>query len=304
MKATRTRLPPWLRKRLSPGEDMQPVLNLLKELSLRTVCQDARCPNIAECFGRGTATFMILGGVCTRGCTFCAVARGRPAPPEPGEPDRISEAVRRLGLSHVVVTSVTRDDLPDGGSGHFAQTIRAVHRDTTATVEVLTPDFKGRLEDVDRVLDAAPEVFNHNVETVARLYAAVRPQADYGRSLGVLARAAGSPLSPITKSGLMLGLGEAEDELLAVLADLRRAGCRALTLGQYLAPSAAHRPVAEFVRPERFEQLKARALEMGFEAVASGPFVRSSYKAGRLLAHVMNYRERRSNGRSGGKDGV
>ncbi len=278
------RFPAWLKKRLPARDRVEPVLALLKELGLSTVCQEAHCPNTGECFARGTATFMILGRVCTRDCTFCAIPGGRPQPPDPDEPRRVALAAQRLGLRHVVVTSVTRDDLPDGGSSQFAATIRALHEGASATVEVLTPDFGGRREDIDRVLDAAPEVFNHNVETVARLYPEVRPQADYGRSLAVLARAAGSGAAPIVKSGLMLGLGEREDEVRAVLADLRRAGCRVVTLGQYLAPSAAHHPVVEFVEPDRFEHLGALALEMGFEAAPSGPFVRSSYRAEEIVA--------------------
>ena len=199
----------------------------------------------------------------------------------------MAEAALRLGLRHVVVTTVTRDDLPDGGSAHFASVIRALHERTNATVEVLTPDFEGRRADVDRVLDAAPDVFNHNVETVPRLYAEVRPQADYRRSLRVLATSAEHAAGAVTKSGLMLGLGETEDEVLAVLGDLRRAGCRVLTLGQYLTPSPEHHPVAEFVSPERFAGYRAQALEMGFEAVASGPFVRSSYGAAELAARLI-----------------
>jgi len=233
---------------------------------------------------------MILGTVCTRGCTFCAVARGAPSPVEAREPRRLAEAVRRLGLRHVVVTSVTRDDLPDGGAGHFAETIRALHEGTEATVEVLTPDFAGNAADLARVLDAAPEVFNHNVETVPRLYARVRPEADYRRSLRVLAQAAEHPAVPATKSGLMLGLGETPQEVSAVLGDLCGAGCTALTLGQYLAPSPAHCPVAEFVPPERFAALEAQALRMGFAAVASGPFVRSSYGAAAMARDLVNDR--------------
>ena len=260
MKRAPTRFPPWLKVRLPAPARTEPVVRVLDELGLNTVCSEAHCPNRGECYACGTATFMILGNVCTRGCTFCAVTGGTPLPADPDEPRRVAEAVRRLDLRHVVVTSVTRDDLPDGGSGHFAAVIRAVHEATKATVEVLTPDFGGRRADVDRVLDAAPEVFNHNVETVPRLYAEVRPEADYGRSLRVLAAAAEHPCGAVTKSGLMLGLGEREDEVLGVLRDLRRAGCRAVTLGQYLAPSADHHPVVEFVSPERFERYRVQAL--------------------------------------------
>jgi lipoic acid synthetase len=263
------------------------VHGLLSELELNTVCREAHCPNVGECFARGTATFMILGDVCTRDCAFCAVCSGQPRPVDPEEPHRVAEAARRLGLRHVVVTSVTRDDLPDGGSRQFAETVLAIRRRAEAAVEVLTPDFQGQTEDVDRVLDAGPRVFNHNVETVPRLYPAVRPQADYRRSLGVLARAATRRTADcLTKSGLMVGLGEREDEVLAVLRDLREAGCQALTIGQYLAPSPAHHPVVEFVTPEQFEGLAAQARELGFAAVASGPFVRSSYGAAELAAGV------------------
>jgi len=295
------RFPAWLKKRLPPQARVAPVCALMEELRLSTVCREAHCPNMGECFARGTATFMILGRACTRRCTFCAVAGGRPGPVDPDEPARVAEATRRLALRHVVITSVTRDDLPDGGSGQFAATVRAVHavarpphgrragppHGWRASVEVLTPDFGGRRADVERVLDASPEVFNHNVETAQRLYAEVRPQADYRRSLDVLAWAAARPDGPLTKSGLMLGLGETEQEVLAVLADLRRAGCRVLTLGQYLAPSARHHPVVEFVPPERFERLGALARQMGFEAVASGPFVRSSYLAEDIAAPLL-----------------
>jgi lipoic acid synthetase len=233
---------------------------------------------------------MVLGDVCTRNCTFCAVAKGTPQAPDPDEPRRVALASRELDLRHVVVTSVTRDDLPDGGSAHFAETIRAVHREAEATVEVLVPDLKGRCEDVDRVLDAEPEVFNHNVETVPRLYRDIRPEADYARSLAVLAKAAGRPRPPVTKSGLMLGLGEREEEVVAVLADLRAAGCAAVTLGQYLAPSSRHHPVVDFVPPEHFESLRAAAIRMGFQAVASGPFVRSSYGAAELSVGLVRSR--------------
>jgi lipoic acid synthetase len=252
---------------------------LLQELGLNTVCREARCPNRAECFARGTATFMILGDVCTRDCAFCAVASGSPAPPEPDEPDRVAEAVRRMGLTHVVVTSVTRDDLPDGGSGHFAAVIAAMRARTAATVEVLTPDFGGDLRLVDRVLDAGPDVFNHNVETVPRLYPDVRPQADYARSLSVLAHAALSGRTAVVKSGIMVGLGETRLEAAEVLGDLWRSGCRAVTVGQYLAPSDRHHPVVEYVPPDAFAELEREAREIGFDGVACGPFVRSSYRA-------------------------
>ena len=267
------------------------MLEVVREMRVGTVCQSARCPNIGECFAQGTATFMILGTVCTRDCTFCAVDGGAPEPVDPDEPARVAAATKRLGLRYIVITSVTRDDLPDGGSGQFAETIRAVHREADATVEVLIPDLQGRWADVDRVLDAGPEVFDHNVETVPRLYLDVRPQADYARSLDVLARGAQPGRDALVKSGLMLGLGEREDEVRAVLADLLEAGCRALTLGQYLSPSDAHHPVVEFVPPERFDRLGDEARAMGFEAVASGPFVRSSYHAEDVAGEALGVRK-------------
>jgi lipoic acid synthetase len=274
------RFPPWLTKKLPAAERLAPVADLLRELRLSTVCREAHCPNLGECFARGTATFMILGDTCTRGCTFCAVKKGRPRRVDPEEPHRLAEAVERMGLRHVVVTSVTRDDLPDGGSEQFARTVRAVHERCRATVEVLTPDFEGRTADVDRVAASAPEVYNHNLETVPRLYPEVRPGAGYARSLALLRRVA--ELGCRGKSGMMLGLGERDDEVRAVLADLREAGCCAITLGQYLRPSADHHPVVEFAPPERFDRLRELALEMGFKGVASGPFVRSSYNAGKM----------------------
>ncbi len=263
---------------------MRPVRELLRELGLHTVCQSAHCPNACECFARGTATFLILGSVCSRSCAFCAVTRGLPAPPDPDEPRRVAEAAARLGLSHVVVTSVTRDDLPDGGSGHFAATIAAIRAACTAAVEVLTPDFQGSEPCIRRVLEARPDVFNHNVETVPRLYPRVRPQAAYERSIEVLRLAAEAGEGAATKSGLMVGLGESHDEVLAVMRDLRDAGCQALTVGQYLRPSPEHLPVERFVPPEEFDTYQHEAEALGFAAVAAGPFVRSSYHADALAA--------------------
>ena len=289
MKTQLRRFPPWLRKRLPPPEQLTRVRRALGELHLRTVCQEAHCPNLGECFARGTATFMILGSTCTRNCTFCAVEKGEPAAPDPHDPERVAEAAARLGLRHVVVTSVTRDDLPDGGSGHFARAVRAVRRRCGGSMEVLTPDFLGRPEDIDRVALARPEVFNHNVETVRRLYAEVRPGAHYERSLALLDRVAGHGL--IAKSGLMLGLGEREEEVVGLLEDLRQAGCRAVTMGQYLQPSRRHHPVVEFVPPDRFERFGQIALELGFEAVASGPFVRSSYNARQMAQQLLSGRQ-------------
>lgn len=278
------RLPPWLRRPLATPGQASAVEDLLGELKLHTVCQEAKCPNRGECFSSGTATFLIMGDACTRGCRFCAVETRAPGPLDSGEPARVAEAARRMELSHVVVTTVTRDDVSDGGAAHFVAVIKAL-RDVVpnATVEVLTSDFAGQLESVDLVAAARPDVFNHNLETVPRLYAEVRPGADYRRSLDVLARVKEVAPEVPTKSGLMLGLGETHDEVLEVLRDLRGAGCEMLTLGQYLRPSATHLPVAEFVEPLVFAELARGAYALGFSAVASAPFVRSSYHAGEMV---------------------
>ena len=277
MSACARRFPPWLTKRLPPPGATDGVRRILARLGLHTVCQSAHCPNLCECFARGTATFMILGDVCTRDCRFCAVAHGKPTPPDPEEPGRVAQATAELGLRHVVVTSVTRDDLPDGGASHFAATIAAIREACEATVEVLTPDFQGSREALEVVFAGRPDVFNHNVETIPRLYPLVRPEADFERSLHVLRLASEAGL--VTKSGLMVGLGEGEDEVFEVLARLREAGCQMVTIGQYLRPSAAHVPVARFVCPEEFTRYSQEAKALGFAAVASGPFVRSSYHA-------------------------
>ncbi len=270
---------------------------LLGELRLNTVCQSAHCPNECECFASGTATFMILGDTCTRSCRFCAVDQGTPPPPDPDEPRRVAAAAARLGLRHVVVTSVTRDDLADGGSGHFAATIAAIRAGCQATVEVLIPDFRGSADSLRRVLAARPDVCNHNVETVPRLYPLVRPQAVYERSLELLCRVADYGHGILPKSGLMVGLGETHDEVAAVMRDLRAAGCEALTIGQYLRPSPEHLPVERFVPPEEFEAYHEEAEALGFSAVAAGPFVRSSYHAEALLTEIGQGRDRtRMNG--------
>lgn len=279
------KFPAWLRKRLPPDEELREVRDTLEDLHLTTVCQEARCPNRCECFSNGTATFMILGRKCTRNCRFCAVCSEEPEEIDPDEPERVASATEKLGLQHVVVTSVTRDDLPDGGSEQFARTIRAIRDRCNATVEVLTPDFEGCVEDIDRVIKAQPDVFNHNVETVPRLYPEVRPQADYGQSLEVLERVAEAGLT--SKSGMMLGLGESDEEVFGVMRDLRDVGCRALTLGQYLSPGAAHHEVVEFITPKQFEKYEQKGLAMGFAGVASGPFVRSSYNAGELAEELL-----------------
>jgi lipoyl synthase len=266
------------------------VRQLLEELKLTTVCSNAHCPNIGECFSRGTATFMILGRHCTRSCRFCAVDSRPPEKVRADESEAVAEAVVRLGLHHVVVTSVTRDDLPDGGANHFASTCHAIRkRAPEATVEILTPDFQGDPRCVDIALSGQPDVFNHNVETVPRLYPHVRPEADYQRSLDVLQRAAGT--NAVVKSGLMVGLGETRDELHRALEDLHCAGCRLVTIGQYLAPSREHVPVERFLEPQEFEQLETEARALGFEGVAASPFVRSSYRAEGLWSDARTARD-------------
>jgi lipoyl synthase len=277
------RLPSWLKRKLPRGNGNFFTRELLRELRLETVCENARCPNRPECYARRTATFMILGNVCTRPCGFCSVPKGRPDDLEDDEPARVAEAAYRLGLRHVVITSVTRDDLPDGGADHFRRCIFAVRQRTGAVVEVLTPDFLGDLSAVDRVLEAAPEVFNHNMETVPRLYKKVRGRARYQRSLDLIAHVKQRSPNTVTKSGLMLGLGETTEELFDVLADLRAQGCDTLTLGQYLAPTLKHIPVARYVPPEEFDDLAARARTLGFQKVVAGPFVRSSYHADEMV---------------------
>jgi lipoic acid synthetase len=257
---------------------------MINDLSLHTVCQEARCPNIFECWGEGTATFMILGDICTRHCGFCAVGKGKPSALDPDEPRHVGEAVRRLGVRHAVVTSVNRDELPDGGALHFAQTIRWIRRLNPATrVEVLIPDFCGKEDALDTILAARPDVLNHNTETVPRLYKRVRPDAKYEQSMELLRRAHARkgerPL--LTKSGLMVGLGETVDELLQTFRDLSETGCDILTVGQYLSPTPKHIPIEKYYSPEEFARMKEEALGMGFRYVEAGPLVRSSYHAGR-----------------------
>ena len=279
-KTRRAAHPPWLVKRLQPHGAGERVRAILQDLGLSTVCRSARCPNASECFHHGTATFMILGDVCTRNCGFCAVTSGTPAPVDQSEPERVALAVRRMELTHAVVTSVTRDDLADGGADHFARTIHAIREQSPATVEVLTPDFGGDRDALERVLSARPDVFNHNIETVRRLYNVARPQADYDRSLAILRGAAQrSGRAIAVKSGLMVGLGERDDELEQTFADLLSVGVQILTIGQYLAPTSAHVSVNRYVSPEAFQALKTAALDAGVAFVASGPFVRSSYHA-------------------------
>ena len=274
------RLPPWLRRNLEPGGGHGETAQLISELRLETVCSSAKCPNRLECWSARTATFMILGNVCTRPCGFCSVPRGRTEDLEDDEPQRVAEAARRLELRHVVITSVTRDDLPDGGAEHFRRTVEAVRRATGATVEVLVPDFIGKDGAVERLMESRPEVFNHNTETVPRLYRRVRGRKSvYAWTLGLLARVKRIDPRVRTKSGLMLGLGETRDELLDVLADLREHDVDFLTLGQYLQPTPDSLPVERYVHPDEFTELGELARRLGFAQVASGPFVRSSYHA-------------------------
>jgi lipoic acid synthetase len=271
-------LPPWIRVRLRQGQDLARLRGLLRDSTLHTVCEEARCPNLWECWNRGTATFMILGDICTRSCGFCAVKTGRPLTLDQDEPRRVAEAVRAMGLTHAVVTSVNRDELADGGASVFAETIGAIRAITPGcTVEVLIPDFQGSEAALRTVLDAGPDILNHNTETVPRLYPTVRPQARYERSLDVLARAKAGGAR--VKTGLMVGLGETAEELLVVFSDLRAAGCDILTLGQYLQPTRDHVPVDRYYSPEEFERLREEALELGFAHVEAGPLVRSSYHA-------------------------
>ena len=257
-----------------------------------TVCEHARCPNLTECWSRRTATFMILGDRCPRRCRFCAVNTGRPAPPEPDEPDRLAEAVAELNLKHVVITAVARDDLPDEGAGHFAACVGAVReRLPESTIEVLPADFHARPECIHALCDAGPDVYNHNIETVERLTPVVRRQGKYRRSLEVLQIVkAYNPALP-TKSGLMVGLGESREEIAGTLADLREVGCDLVTIGQYLQPSPAHTPVERYYRPEEFDELGEAARRLGFEGVASGPFVRSSYNAAEVYSRIRSGRE-------------
>jgi len=277
----RPRIPEWLRLHLPTENTFAKTRNLLDDLRLHTVCESAKCPNHWECWSKGTATFMIAGDRCTRACGFCAVSTAKPLALEADEPERVAEATRRMKLKHVVITAVARDDLADGGAEHFRQTIEAVRRlNPGVVIEVLVPDFLDKDSSLEAVLAAEPEIFNHNLETVQRLTPSVRSRATYDRSLSVLRKVKERRGGRVfTKSGLMLGLGEREDELLAAMEDLRRAHCDILTLGQYLQPTLKHLPVVEFVHPDKFAEYKERAEELGFVHVASGPMVRSSYHA-------------------------
>ena len=288
---TRPRLPEWLRIKLPTSDTFSQTRNLLGELKLHTVCESAKCPNHWECWSKGTATFMIAGDRCTRACGFCAVATAKPLPLEADEPLRVAEATRRMKLKHVVITAVARDDMADGGAEHFRQTIEEVRKlNPGIVVEVLVPDFQDSDASIDAVLAAKPQIFNHNLETVRRLTPSVRHRATYDRSLSVLKKVKDKRGKTIfTKSGLMLGLGEREEEVLAAMRDLRAAGCDILTLGQYLQPTLKHLAMVEFIPPVKFKEYKVRAEEMGFVHVASGPLVRSSYHADEFGAAAATY---------------
>ncbi|HWQ77383.1 MAG TPA: lipoyl synthase, partial [Anaerovoracaceae bacterium] len=274
------RLPDWLKIRVQCGQNMDQVEELLSRLSLHTVCEEANCPNLMECFSRKTATFMILGRVCTRNCTFCNVTQGSTERIDCNEPLHVAQAVKELGLKHVVVTSVTRDDLPDGGAGHYYDVIGEIRKlDQQVKIEVLIPDFLGSKDSLEKIVEAKPDIMNHNVETIPRLYPTVRPMAVYNRSLELLRNIKLMDRSIITKSGMMVGLGEEEDEVIKVFKDLRDAGCDMVTVGQYLAPTKKHHPVIKYIHPDVFEEYRRIGLGLGFIHVAAAPLVRSSYKA-------------------------
>ncbi|PKP56764.1 lipoyl synthase [Candidatus Atribacteria bacterium HGW-Atribacteria-1] len=277
----------WLRRKLPDQKVLVRMDSLLKELNLHTVCDSALCPNRGECFKKGTATFMILGNICTRNCKFCAVEKGKPLPIDPEEPYHIAQAVKHLNLKHIVVTSVTRDDLPDGGAKHFARTIMEIKKLLPeSTIEVLVPDFKGSWEALQIVIDVQPEVINHNIETVPRLYNLVRPKAVYKRSLELLRQIKIRDKNIISKSGIMVGLGEKKEEVIQVMKDLRKVDCDIFTIGQYLKPSPHHLKVSEYIHPDKFEEYQNKGMSLGFKYVASAPLVRSSYNAGEILNKI------------------
>ncbi len=274
------RKPPWLKKRIPPFQELQKVKSILDETDLHTVCEEARCPNLGECFARGTSTFLILGKICTRNCGFCAVEHGVTAQPDEEEPEKVAQAVKKMGLQYVVITSVTRDDLSDGGASLFVKTIQTIRAlDSRTKVEVLIPDFQGDPNSLESVLKEGPDVLNHNIETISRLYPEVRPQAHYARSLRLLGNSKESHPNILTKSGFMVGLGENREEVLELIRDLREVGCDLLTIGQYLQPRPDRIPVVRFIPPQEFEEYKTIGEEMGFKAVAASPFVRSSFHA-------------------------
>lgn len=281
----RIRRPGWLKVSPFSGERYQQIRSRLRDLTLHTVCEEANCPNRGECFNSGTATFLLMGPICTRNCRFCNIVGGRPGPVDPDEPGNVALVAAELNLDHVVVTSVTRDDLPDEGAGQFRQTVIEIRKALPkATIEILTPDFHARTELLDLVLSSQPTVFNHNVETVPRLYPTVRPKADYRRSLDVLEYAASNYGNIRAKSGLMVGLGESIDEIEGVFSDLAGIGVEILTIGQYLAPSKKHHPIIRYYTPDEFTDLKALAENRGIPVVVSAPLVRSSYKAGEAIS--------------------
>jgi lipoic acid synthetase len=281
------KIPPWIIEGLGQREKSKPLLDSLKEKSLVTVCEEAQCPNIGTCFARGTATFLIMGSVCTRNCAFCAIAKGKPPQPDPDEPRKVAEMVDELGIRHAVITSVTRDDLEDGGAGHFIKTVRAIRTmNAEATIEVLVPDFNGNERSLDAIISEGPEVINHNIETIRELYGTVRPRADYERSLALLAEVSEKANGIITKSGMMVGLGETKKQVFETMDDLLIAGVQVLTIGQYLRPTRKHHEVKRYVTPEEFNEYRDGGLHMGFLAVASGPFVRSSFRAENLYNQV------------------
>ncbi len=282
--------PVWLRRKIPDQAILQKMRTLLRRHGLNTVCEGALCPNQGECFGQGTATFLILGRTCTRNCTFCAIpSEDRPAAPDLQEPERVAMAAAELELKHVIITSVTRDDLEDGGASHFASTVKALKRNNPKiVVEILIPDFQGSRAALQIVVESDPDIINHNLETVSRLYPEVRPQAVYFRSIDLLKRVKGINPGKITKSGLMLGLGEEREEVLQVMADLRAASCDLFTLGQYLQPSGRHHPVVRYVPPEEFEELRQEGEKMGFKAVFSAPLVRSSFHAAEIFDKILS----------------
>lgn len=286
MVATKSPRPDWLRVRLPGGENYTRLKSVMREHNLNTVCEEARCPNVAECWGQGTATFMILGEICTRACGFCAVTTGLPTTLDLTEPSRVAAAVKAMGLRHVVITSVNRDELPDGGSTIFARTIEAVRRDNPdTTIEVLIPDFKGSKPALEKVLAARPEILNHNVETVPRLYKRVRPGANYSQSIELLGRAKAVAPEVVSKTGIMVGLGEDFGEIVDVMKELVQARVEVFTIGQYLQPTKDHLPVERFYHPDEFQELKRVGLATGFRHVESGPLVRSSYHAAGQVPH-------------------
>ena len=287
--ARKPRKPDWFKVQANAGEANEAVIRLIRSLNLHTVCEEANCPNAGECFSNKTATFMLLGSQCTRNCTFCTVGKGFPEAPDPQEPARLAEAIAQLGLRHVVLTTVTRDDLPDGGAAHFVAVMTAIRAripDNTPAIEVLISDLQGNWDALQQIIDARPQVINHNVETVPRLYPEVRPEADFARSVELLQRVKVQNPDILTKSGIMVGLNETPAEVIEVMESLRAAGVNLLTIGQYLAPSQKHHPVVEYIHPDQFLAYKKAGEAMGFAHVASGPLVRSSYHAGEAFKTV------------------